>query len=475
MHLDYNSLINNKVTKTFIYLFWMAVVAFQAAAATKYPGQAHLYLTFGITSNLLLYFGFRERAIFFDTFIGIFFWLGFWLKFTVHILFSNGIFNDHIGRFDSSPNAFDHALLISSFAFLGLLIGSLIRERFFSYPEKVEFINTGLSDFYYKHRKAIWAVFLLLIVFIGFSNAYYGIYQRGSITKTVLPFGLNGIYKWLLLFGLASVSATVLWIEFQIKKQTSILVITLSLIEACISNVSLLSRGMILNGSALLFGVLRSLQLNSIKTNIKHILLSVVLFVGLFTGSAYLVNYTRAEVFSDVNDTSVQMGLMSANTKPLFIDRWVGIEGVMAISSYPSLGWHLWHEALNETYDEHETSFYDNNIISSYYNQTTDKSKHHFVSLPGIVAFLFYPGSFVFLFFAMLTCSLGAAMIEYLAYELSGRNIILCSLFAQIIAFRFSSFGYVPKQSHLLFGSLMLNLAIIWAANKYMPRKNNKQ
>lgn len=475
MNLNHILLTDSKLYKSITYIFYGAIFLLYIAASIKYTGQSHIYFIFSIFSNLLLFFGFRQNAIFFDTFIGLFFWLGFWLKFTLRIIFSNGVFHEPVGNFNGTGSAFDTALLVSSTAFLGLLIASLTREYFlFNYPKQIDYVKTGLFNFYYRYRKTIWGIFLLLLLFIGISNIYLGVYQRGSITRTVLPFGLNGVYKWLLLFGLASMSAVILWLEFQIKKTTSVIAISLGLIEAFVSNVSLLSRGMILNSSALLYGVFKSLQTCSIKYKLRHIFVTFFIFSALFLSSVYLVNFLRAGLYSDslsVNDEFEQkIQSMHANTTPLFIDRWVGMEGVMAVSSYPKLGWELLGNALRETYNENETSFYDNNFIESAY-VNTDKTKHHFISLPGIIAFLFYPGSFIFLFSAMFTVGLGAAFIEYSTYKLGGKNIILCSLFAQVIAFRFASFGYVPKQSYLLFGSLVLNIFIIFLATKLISTK----
>ena len=45
-------------------------------------------------------------------------------------------------------------------------------------------------------------------------------------------------------------------------------------------------------------------------------------------------------------------------------------------------------------------------------------------------------------------------------------NVILCSLLAQVVAFRYLSFGYIPKQSYLLFGAIIFNLFIIYFADK---------
>jgi len=117
-----------------------------------------------------------------------------------------------------------------------------------------------------------------------------------------------------------------------------------------------------------------------------------------------------------------------------------------------------------EKYNENETSFYDNTFIVSPYI-VVDKTKHHFISLPGIIAFLFYAGSYWFLFLGMFIVGLLGAMIEVIVYKLGDKNIILCSLLSQIVAFRFAGFGYVPSQSYLLFGAVLLNVFLFYLLN----------
>jgi len=58
-----------------------------------------------------------------------------------------------------------------------------------------------------------------------------------------------------------------------------------------------------------------------------------------------------------------------------------------------------------------------------------------------------------------------AAGLEIATCRFCGQNWILCSLFAQIIAFRYASFGYVPGQSYLLFGTLILNGLLIYTVD----------
>jgi hypothetical protein len=158
---------------------------------------------------------------------------------------------------------------------------------------------------------------------------------------------------------------------------------------------------------------------------------------------------------------------------PLFLDRWVGIEGVMAVSSNSKVGWQLWKEAWKERYSEKTMSFYDTNLIKSPYN-TTDFTKKHSISMPGIMAFFYYPGSYLFLLGSMFLLGLLAATIEMSAFMLSGHNLILSALIAEIVAYRFASFGYAPAQSYLLFGTIFLNLLIIYLAGKLLASWNGR-
>ena len=467
MELNKEWMRNNTTVKVALFLFWGLVSVLATFGFFSYSGHGYVYVLFTIVSNLLLYIGFRKKSTFFDTFIGIFFWLGFWLKLTIRVTFFGGIFNQAVGSFDGTGAAFDRALLVSSCGLFGLLLASFFREKLAcNYPQKIEGISQqGLFDFYQNHRRAILIWFVALFVIIAVSNVYLGIYQRGCITRTTLPYGLNGVYKWLLLFGLASFSALILRFEFELNKKTSFLVIFLSLMESFFSNISLLSRGMILNSSALLYGVFASLKVHSIKSNVHFFLISFFIFGTLFVSSVFVVNYLRVSIYSGDLNLQVNLQSIQSKTTPLYLDRWVGMEGVMAVSSYPKLGWDLWKTAWNENYNENETSFYDNNFIESPYEEA-DKTKHHFISLPGIIAFFFYPGSFFLLFSSMFTMGALGSIIETFVFKFGGKNVILCSLIAQVVAYRYAHFGYVPKQSYLLFGAIFLNLIIIYLADK---------
>jgi len=253
-----------------------------------------------------------------------------------------------------------------------------------------------------------------------------------------------------------------------LNNKTSYMPIGIAISETFLSNVSLLSRGMILNIGALLFGVIHTIQLDKVKTNKRFYIITLVAVTLFFLSSLMIVKQLRHIEQNDASaSANFNLSDFSKSTKILLLDRWVGIEGVLAISTYPQRGWGLWNEAWKEKFSVNRTSFYDENIITSPYKYT-DKTRHHFISLPGILAFFFYPGSYFFLFIGMMTVGLFAAAIEFSVYKLGNKNLILCALLSQVVAYRYAHFGYVPGQSYLLFGSLFLNLFIIYFSDKIL-------
>lgn len=432
------------------------------AAAMKYAGNAWIYLGFSVVSWGLLLNGLRQGSLFMDTFLGIFLWLGFWLKFSVRVAFLEGVFWEPVGAFDGSGAAVDKALIVASVGFLTILICSLIRGHFFRYPKA-----TGIAGddktylFYCKHRRVVIGVFVALVTAVAVCNAYFGIYQRGMHAQVRLPYGLDGLFKWLLQFGFASVAAFIVRYEITRQRSVSPAAVAVPFFETFTSNVSLLSRGMILNALALTIGCWRLLSSMQLKVKGTRLLAIALVFLPLFAASVFIVNYLRNDAIDSTDMEAVtQVRRMST---PLFLDRWVGIEGVLAVSSSPKLGMDIWHAAWNEKYEEGTLTLYDREFIESPYKpMVVERQRHHYISLPGAIAFFYYPGSMWIMIASVLAfVSIGAA-IEIAAFLAGDRNLLFCAVIGQVIAFRFASFGYVPAQSYLLLGALVGNILLVY-------------
>jgi len=469
--MNYSFLREMRPVQVIKALFFCAVLALAALAWRKYPGSAYAYLLFTFSFNTLLLAGFIEKRIFFDTFIGLFLWLGFWFKLSVTLVFFNGSFGEPAGIFDFTGPAYDRALLVSSLAALALLCSGLFRRMFFSYsPVRASAPVPAVCGLYSRYKKRFWFFFMAAIVVVAISNVWLGIYQRGLVPRTVLPFGLSGVYPLLLLFGLASFSAILLDCEFRTGSAPYAAAL-LAIAEGFFSNVSMLSRGMILNGAALAIGAEESVRRRGRQIPVRFTFAVLAVFSVLFAGSVYTANRVRSYAFADGSpeQTAVVEAAAPSRARTLrfAVDRWVGLEGVMAVSSYSGLGRSLWENAWRERFSSTGTSLYDSTVLAVNNSYSgSDMTRKHFIVLPGIVAFFFYPGSFAFLFFGMFIAGLLGALLEMLVYKLAGGNLILCALLAQVAASRFAHFGYVPRQSYLLVFGIFIAALAAYAANK---------
>ena len=448
-------------------------IPFFLYGAISYPGQLYIYLLFSILSFVVLISGFTRRAIFFDTFFSLFLFIGFWIKLNFGLVFNGGKIVGNYGRFDNSPAAFDEVLIVSSLGFAGLLAARYIRQRFmFHYQGNPTHSLNSLFSFYERNRSFLLSMFVFSILLVTALNWHLGVYQRGLVTQTTLPFGLNSLFKWLLLFGFASVSCLFLMFEYQRKGSESYLVAIIAVCENFLSGLSLLSRGMILNSGALVYGFYKSSKAFHHKLKFKFFI-PLLLFIFLAViGSALSVNYARSFLFQEGPNVSERKYIDQKKfttalkmSGGLFIERWVGIDGVMAVSANERLGWSFLEQALSERFSPERMSFYDSQFLASP-QVRSDRTKQHFISLPGFIAFSYYSGSLLFVPLALMMVCLFAALIEGLAYRLLGSQFILLALFGQVLAYRLINFGYVPGQSYLLITAIIFNILLFYFANR---------
>lgn len=464
------SMMTTTICKRF---FTAIVVLISLISACYYPGSKLTFLVFCLVFNIALLRASKLHS-FFEFFLSVFLWLGFWLKICARLVFYNNTFHEPVGSFNYSPSAFDDGLLVAITAGLAFICASLLREFIFN---KSNLSNKAaehssklnhLTNLYSKYRSILIFFYLLTIITVCYLNLHYGFYQRGLPPQTILPYGLNGVINWLLSFGFTSLSTLLIFFELKYNSRLSFFIINIVLLETFISNVSLLSRGMILNVFCLSVGILAYCLYSKNKNilTLKTTFVSFALFLIYFASSIILVNNLRFDKYhiqtiqSETAQKVSKYEFTIDNSKALFIDRWVGAEGALAMSSYNNKSWTLWNHAWREKFSEQGTSFYDKHVLNSNYNLlTTDPVQQlHFVTLPGIVAFLFYPGSYTFLFIGMIIVYFIGYAFENASYYFSYKNIIFSSLISFVVASRFAHFGYAPSQSYLILFTIIVNI-----------------
>jgi len=240
---------------------------------------------------------------------------------------------------------------------------------------------------------------------------------------------------------------------------------------------------MIFNAIALLYGIYKFSKKIGKPNNLGYYMKSFLLIFILFYISVSSVNYLRSNFFyvgksaefvkmlydkkKFEDDDQKIMSIRHNNSEIIFllINRWVGIDGVMAVVSKKEL---LSYPFLISSFQERakadSPTFYELTFglesINTYDNELYENVKGN--TLPGILAFLYYGGSYFILFIGIFVLSIVASYIEYLSFRLSSNNLIFSSLIGQVIAFRFIHFGYLPHQSYLLFGTIILTILFIY-------------
>ena len=452
----------------------------------NYSGDKYLYTFFSVINVYLIFFSFRQKAFFFETFFGILLFLGFWFKFTIIISFTDGIFKEGVGNFDYSPENFDYGLLISTIGIIPLIIIGHLREVLFYYPSKINLTKIK-SNFFYDNRKNILLSFLFFIILISSLNGYFKIYQKGLIPLKEINFFISGSVKWLLLFGLSSVSCILIFLEIRYFKKIFNLTIFIFLFESFLSSLSMISRGMIFNSLSIIYGIYKFSKKTGKFLNINIFLKLITVCGILFYMSVILVNEIRAEYFyigksridtlekKNLNKDKTNFNFLNYNSEFFYIatNRWVGIDAIFAVAqNKDKLGEDLLREAFNENFQKELPTFYEKTFnLKNVNNSTTEiheNAKGN--TLTGIIAFLFYSGSLIFLFIGMLILIIFANLLEFISFKVSGKNLIFCSLIGQIVAFRFIHFGYLPKQSYLLFGSIFLTIFAVYLFKTFTKR-----
>jgi hypothetical protein len=127
----------------------------------------------------------------------------------------------------------------------------------------------------------------------------------------------------------------------------------------------------------------------------------------------------------------------------LVVDRWIGLEGVMAVTSYPEKNPALLLEAAIEKREIGKSTRFQE-ICNSHY-RWVDAGSWQFASLPGAAAFFYFSGSLWIVLFGMAGFAFLLQFSEQLVLTLTS-NPLLCSLFGFTAANSIAQFGITPRQ-----------------------------
>ena len=128
------------------------------------------------------------------------------------------------------------------------------------------------------------------------------------------------------------------------------------------------------------------------------------------------------------------------------------------VSSSNNKGFDLFFRALKEVKDNVDYTFYEKEfgLVDVKTNVDTGKTVMKGNTLPGIISFLYYTGSPIFLLLSIMLIFFLFNSFEFFLKHLTDNNLVFMCFISNMIATRLFHFGYAPKDSYLFLTSILL-------------------
>ena len=498
------------IIKLIIIIF---AIIFTFLAFDKHQGNSFYYIAFSFLTNSLLIYSLNNKRLFFETFFAVLIWLGFWFKYTMSLMFRDGNLYDS-GTPLNIVNI-DKALIPSMVAIFAIFLGYIIRQKFFSFKINEQEQLSFFEKLYLNNKKLIMFLFILSFSIVAYFNFHFNIYQKGFIYPHNISSIVVNFIKWMLLFGLTSFSCFFVYTEILRFKRFSLFIILIAFTEVFISYSSMLSRLLILAHAAIAYSYCKYLDI--IKNKLVFFLflfslISTMFLANNYFSNDYRINYTinvssyeqykdnyiekkkkLEKLLESKNYTKEELSEFEVKSKPsklntslsLIINRWVGLESMLAVVSTDKLSFDLLLESFKEkkiidSDTFYETTFYlnyDNDLVTPHHGKNVMFGEKRVLkgnTLPGIITFLFYSGSYYFLFISLMIIILIFSWLEITCLKISNNNMIYAAFISFTTAFRLFNFGYAPSDSHLYLISIAVSIFLMFILSNYKSSFFNK-
>jgi hypothetical protein len=409
----------------------MAVVIAIVTGLAVHEGNLVIFVAF-----TLVFFSIAAVAVFNSRdyahlFLAAMWLMGFWGRYVIHQVLQTP-YVEAIGDFSVNPASMDAVLTVCALGGAGFLVGRLV-----TLPLSTRLKNRWRLEqisgpaWYVAWRGTVWAVTLVTIIAVVAVNWRFGILVRGFVTQTPLLWPFGGLFAWTTDIGLALAMAVLTaW-----DRQCGLSVVRgfiFLCIEGAAMSLSTASRALylfhtlpffvsevtertIVKRKRLLFGLL------AIWLVCTAAVPAITTFSRLF-GSDPMP--TRQQELDSGNvprqsaDLAVLRGQSATLAWLLIVERWTGLEGVMATVAHADKSYDLLQRASFERRSYGTVDVYTRDISKSGFAERHAR-QYHYATPAGAIAFLYFSGA---LWVVVLGMALIAVMIT--AIELAWRWLI---------------------------------------------------
>lgn len=396
--------------------------------------------------------------------------LGFPIKFSAHTIWTYE-YLEPIGRFDGSNSSISNVLLVATIGALGMLVAQLIQRKYkigYIYLEKKSNLDKDI---------ALKFMFILVLAFIlSAINLKFNILLFGLTPAVKLPMSGNAV------FFLAITRGIMFLLFFYVVDKLSFKWTLWSSLVVLIVSIGVLSRMLTIMFFATIFlNFLKSSKNISIKQVAKYIILLVFMsFVCVKITTSLRIKLYESTTHNNGPSRIIASTYINKITRfidsyrNMIIDRWIGMEGVMAVEGYNQRGFNLFKDSLFET-SYKGNSFYTKIADEKNYNDLKTKSGKIVTSVPGPIAYFYYSGSKTFVFFMMFLSTFLITSIEtFFSKKIVEENV--SNFIAIFMVFDYFQFGIAPISmiKNWAFTFIILLLFINIKKIKYIIMKSYK-
>lgn len=451
------------------------------AGVNSYNGSKGMYCVFSLIFLVVLSSAFLGVVSYSYVFTCCFLFVGLWLKMSLHA-WEDRPFAEPIGDFDGSDHAWDTVLLVCSIGGLGV-IGARIFYKSFDFMLKqgnwlVASVMPDVPAGYRVWRLRLWMGLGGIVILSLAANEMFGLLKLGYTPQWYLPWPLHGIYGWLMSVGLSLIIGTLMWWDVHAGFGVQVGLLCL-LFESVLVSISTFSRGLyflqtlpflvlvLANGPKIIgHGWKRLAGFTAVWLLGLLLTVSSANYFRYYTAESIQPHWVKQEkpMTAQSVESIVIVGksLLTRWARHLVVDRWPGLEGVMAVSSYPEKGMQLLFQVATVRRHVNKADFYTAEIARSGLTDE-DAKKFHYASVSGPIAFFFYSGSLWFVCIGMGILTFVVMACERVLADLTG-NPVMCAVFGAYAAFLLVqiSSGLSQPASSLIFTVIVVMALHYW-------------
>lgn len=373
------------------------------------------------------------------SFLALFLFLGFWAKFVAHQWFDYP-FVEPTGAFDGSADQWNTALAASTAAALGIALTRVLQLCSRRWRRLHDTVERSPPEWYLRSPSPLWIWAGVAAVIFYALNFHYAFYVTGVETRLVLPLKLNVAVNWLAYCGVGLLVMLMADWEFRRRPDRLWPLVIALCAFGLVMSVSLASRA----SSLFLFSALAMACLAHRRIPLARFfrnggwkwpaIMAATLAVSLVLVSAVRLSlYEVAEPMVAAAPPEMPVATEAMHMAPaamlrqvmlLSVDRWVGLEAMLALAASDAQGPELLAAGLREDPAAGVNALFQRIAHSTYVEQPG----FTYLTLPGFPAILFYGGSLLLVTLGMAAATALITLLDGIALRLTGSRLLVAWL-----------------------------------------------